>query len=415
MRVLAVSNLYPPSYVGGYELRCKDVVDRLRGRGHEVSILTSRYGTRRPETEASIHRRLHLGGLSTLPHGSLLGAMAVEFWDHRFLNRLVRELRPQVISVWNLAGLADSLLVNMQGLGIPLVYDISDDWLMKKLRKNLWARRSASRIRTAGKAGLRLLLWLLLPESILPDPGSFRPRHCYFTSKALKEQYLSWGFSVADARVIYCGVPLDKYAPGAEKASGDRISLLYVGQLERHKGVHTALQAVAKLLNKKGRNSARLTIVGAGKDRQYDQCLTQMVIDANIEGHVEFFGKVPRDNMPKIYNEHDILIFPSIVEEAFSLTLLEAMACGLAVVATTTGGSKEILVDGWNSLTFRAEHPDELAAQIERLIENEGLRQYLSENAVETVKARFDITHMVDQIEDLFIDAITQRMTEVPS
>lgn len=415
MRILALSNYYPPHHIGGYELGCKDVVGGLVERDHEVSVLTSTHGVARPQTTAGVHRRLHAGGLSTLPKGNLLDAVTVEFRDHRTLTRLVCQLKPQLISVWNLGGLADSLTGTIQQLEIPAIYHLSDGWLIHKLQRNLWRRMSQRRSRQVGKAMLRVTLGLLLPESLLPDPGDLRLRHCHFTSKALKEQYLGCGFLLSSANVIYWGIPLDTYVPGRRTGPNNGVKLLFVGQLEKHKGVHTALQAVAKLVNKRGLNSARLTIVGAGKDREYDRWLTQMVIDANMQGHVEFLGRVPRDSMPNVYNEHDILVFPSVWEEPFSLTLLEAMACGLAVVATTTGGSKEILVDGWNSLTFRAEHPDELAAQLERLIENEGLRQYVSENAVETVKSRFDITHMVDQIEDLFIDAITQSMTEVAS
>jgi glycogen(starch) synthase len=415
MRILAVSNYYPPHHIGGYELGCKDVISGLVERGHEVSVLTSTHGVGGPHTSAGVHRRLHAGGLSTLPKSNLLEAVTVEFRDHRILTRLVSQLKPQLISVWNLADLADSLTGTIQRLKIPAIYHLSDDWLIHKLHRNLWRRVSHRRSKQVGKAVLRLMLGFLLPESLLPDPGDLRLRDCHFTSKALKEQYLGCGLPVSSANVIYWGIPLDTYVPGSRTSPNNGVKLLFVGQLEKHKGVHTAVQAVAKLVNKKAVKSARLTIVGAGKDREYDRRLTQTVIDANMQRHVEFLGRVPRDSMPNIYNEHDILVFPSVWEEPFSLTLLEAMACGLAVVATTTGGSKEILVDGWNSLTFRAEHPDELAAQLERVIENERLRQYLSENAVETVKSRFDITHMVDQIEDLFMDAITQPMTEVAS
>lgn len=413
MRVLAVSNFYPPHHIGGYELGCKDVVDRLVERDHEVSVLTSTHGVGGRETTAGIDRRLHAGGLSTFPKASLLEATVVEFRDHRILTSVVSQLNPQLISVWNLGGLADSLLGTIQRLKVPAMYHLSDAWLIHKLHRNVWRRTSHRRSKQAGKVILRLLLRLLLPESLLPDPGDFKPRHCHLTSKALKEQYLSRGFPLSGANVVYWGVPLDMYVPRKRKDLNNAVELLFVGQLEKHKGAHTALQAVAKLANDRGIKSARLTIVGAGKDPEYATCLRDIVTDTGLNHQVRFLGKVPRHDMPNVYNEHDILVFPSVWEEPFSLTLLEAMACGLAVVATTTGGSKEVLIDGWNSLTFRAEDADELAAQLERVIENEGLRQYVSENAIETVKSRFDITYMVDQIEDLFNRMITESRTEV--
>ena len=73
MRILVVSNLYPPHHIGGYELCCKEAVDGLRKRGHEVWVLTSDYGVRAPEKERDIYRALaidlgpggsHFGGAS---------------------------------------------------------------------------------------------------------------------------------------------------------------------------------------------------------------------------------------------------------------------------------------------------------------------------------------------------------------
>ena len=410
MRILTVSNFYPPHHIGGYELRCEDVVHGLRDRGHDVSVLTSKHGLRRPETTAGVHRQLHLGGLSTLPGGGLLGAAMVEYLDHRTLNAMICRFNPQLISIWNLAGLADTLLTTIQQLKIPAVYDISDDWLIKKLHKNVWRRKSPRRSRRVGKTLLRLLLKLGLPYSILPSPDDFELHACYFTSKALKELYLSWGFPLATAPVIYCGIPLDRYISRERKDLNSPIKLLFVGQLEKQKGTHTALQALAELVNCTGVKSATLTIAGTGRDQDYDRLLRDFVVGANLRDRVQFLGRVPRDAMPRIYDSHDILIFPSIVEEAFSLTLLEAMASGLAVVATATGGSKEILIDEWNSLIFRPEDADQLTTQLERLIASDELRQYLSQNALKTVRPRFDITYMVDQIEEVFKDAISESM-----
>ena len=73
--------------------------------------------------------------------------------------------------------------------------------------------------------------------------------------------------------------------------------------------------------------------------------------------------------MPRVYADHDVFVFPSIWEEPFSIGLLEAMACGQAVVGTTTGGSAEILVDGVNSLVFPPGDPRRLARQVKRLFD----------------------------------------------
>jgi glycosyltransferase involved in cell wall biosynthesis len=121
---------------------------------------------------------------------------------------------------------------------------------------------------------------------------------------------------------------------------------------------------------------------------------------------VTFLGKVPAEHMAQVYMAHDVLVFPSIWEEPFSLTLIEAMASGLAVVGTTTGGSAEILRDGVNSLTFKADDPEDLARQLQRLIEDPHLRQRLATAGQRTVRQTFNIHRSVDQIEELLGAAI---------
>ena len=58
MRILIVSNLYPPHHIGGYELGCRDVVEGLKARGHEVKVLTSTYGVGKRKCDGDVHRWL---------------------------------------------------------------------------------------------------------------------------------------------------------------------------------------------------------------------------------------------------------------------------------------------------------------------------------------------------------------------
>ena len=114
---------------------------------------------------------------------------------------------------------------------------------------------------------------------------------------------------------------------------------------------------------------------------------------------MKFIGKVSREALAQIYREHDILLFPSIWDEPFSIALLEGMASGLAVVGTMTGGTPEILLDEVNALTYAKENADECAAQIERLFDSQELRISLSNAALRTIQERFAFPRMVDLIE----------------
>jgi len=97
--------------------------------------------------------------------------------------------------------------------------------------------------------------------------------------------------------------------------------------------------------------------------------------------------------------QFDVLVLPSIYDEPLARIVQEAMATGLVVVGTLTGGTKEILVDGVNGLAFPPGDASALAVQIARLADDPGLRLALARNGRRTVEEKFSLTRMVDEIE----------------
>jgi glycosyltransferase involved in cell wall biosynthesis len=133
--------------------------------------------------------------------------------------------------------------------------------------------------------------------------------------------------------------------------------------------------------------------------RDYAKYLIKIVEDERIGDHVSFLGKLPRSQLADVYRNHDVLVFPSIWDEPFSIALLEAMACGMAVVGTTTGGTGEILVDGENGLTVPPENVEALSEAMEEMVANPHLRWKIGQRAGELVDENFTIDIMVDKIE----------------
>jgi glycosyltransferase involved in cell wall biosynthesis len=123
---------------------------------------------------------------------------------------------------------------------------------------------------------------------------------------------------------------------------------------------------------------------------------------------LKFKGNVPREQMPQVFAEHDVLVFPSIWPEPLARVVQEAMACGLVVIGTTTGGTPELLQDGKNGLTFPAEDARQLATKIELVVKDRDLRARLAAAARQTIEQRFTLGHMVDQIEGIFAQLVAQ-------
>ena len=171
--------------------------------------------------------------------------------------------------------------------------------------------------------------------------------------------------------------------------------LLYVGRIDERKGLDTAIAALARLPER-----ATLTVVGAG-DQVHAASLRAQASAAGVSGRVHFAGVVGWDELPSAYAEADAIVFPVRWEEPWGLVPLEAMGVGRPVVATGRGGSGEYLRDGDNALLFDAEDAAALAAAVERLAADPGLRERLREGGLRTAREH-TATASADTVTDAY-------------
>ena len=407
MRILIVSNYYPPHFIGGYELGCHEVVQSLRARGHEVAVLTSTYKLDGPQDDGQVFRWLSLTGPtqdahSYTEHGRKL--LKVEAVNQGAFRRLCRRFRPDIVYFWSMVGLSLSLAFLAERWRMPSCFYVSDHWFAE-WRTDLWCALTRWR---PDKPHSRLL-WAAMRRGmrarglLLPPPQGFARPRVQFCSQHLKDGALAAGQPVEDARVIHWGtnVPIAPLHP----VPAPPRRLLYVGQIMAHKGVHTAIEAVRRLVEA-GYTDITLTLAGGSSDSDYADRVRRQVADAGLERRCRFTGGLPRPDLLALYRDHDLLIFPSAWEEPFAITPLEAMASGLAVVGTTTGGSKEIFEDGVNALTFPKEDAVACAAQIRRLLEDQSLFDRIRRSGQQTIADTYRFEIMVDQIEAALREAV---------
>ena len=404
MRILIVSNFYPPHFLGGYELGCHDVAQALEARGHQVAILTSCYGVDKPTTEGNVFRWLHptvdddqanRGGRAPR---ALLG---LEIRSQLVFDRIRRRHRPDVVYFWNLARLPVSLALRAEARG-AVCYYVSDPWLAKWTEEgwyeDRWYRANRAHTRLPLSRGLMRSAFRL--SRLTWTTNDLQLRHVQFCSAFLKQATLEAGRPVANGDVVHWGVNTALFTPERTSHPEDdrRKRLLYVGQLLPHKGVHTAIEALGRL-HGAGARDLTLTIVGRCHQPDYDARLRETVAASNLAGAVRFVGPQPRERLPAIYRSHGILVFPSCWDEPFAITPLEAMASELAVVGTTAGGNREIFDDGVNALTFPPGDSEACAAQIHRLAADPEFWRDIAARGRNTVLERFTLQGMVDRIE----------------
>lgn len=402
MRILFISSFYPPYVIGGWEQLVQEINNGFKARGHATHVLTSFHGLDGPNREHDIDRLLTLeADLNHYHPGKFIGYRKRLMANLETTKLTINSFNPDVIfihSMWNLnrgiAWMAEKLCPNR------VVYYMADHWpYMPDLHTAYW---QGSSVNPFGALAKRILG--LLPLEIVRQDNkkySLNFQRVFCVSQAIKNDMINHGrLAPSSVNVIYNGIDIETFKPAHRPPpdSARGISLLYAGSLVKHKGAHTAIDAMAILVNQKKVRNISLSLVGAGHP-DYERMLHALVEREGLGNSVRFLGRIPREQMPSKLREFDVLLFPSIWDEPLARITQEAMATGLVVIGTTTGGTGELLVEGETGLTFVPENPTMLADKIQKLANDPELYKRLSENGRQVVESRFDINRMLDEME----------------
>ena len=405
MRVLTITNMYPPHHYGGYELCCEDVMNRWRAGGHEIVVLTTDLHVpdvveRRGDSAIDVRRELEFYWLDhQLLSPSIRRRLGIERRNQRRLASVLDEIEPDVVSVWAMGAMSLGLLTTLDRLGVPRVHNVHDDWLVYGVDLDAWLRIFAARPRLGS-----LVERLLRVPAHVPDLSS---SPTCFSTEFVRSVALERGrLQVGETVVIRPGIDHHDFPVlDAVPARDWTWRLLYVGRIDERKGIETAIRALPLLPAEAG-----LEILGTGDGGELAR-LERIVSDLDIAGRVRF-GSCPRSELRTRYAAADVCVFPSMWKEPFGLVPLEAMACGTPVVSTGVGGSAEFLEDGRNCTLFPAGNEHELAQRLRELAADPLRRATLVEGGLATAR-RFSVDRLADELETWHLAASEPGSTEL--
>ncbi|MDB6025995.1 MAG: hypothetical protein JWM68_2218 [Verrucomicrobiales bacterium] len=409
MKILVLTNLYPPHYEGGYELHCETVVKALQARGHSVEVLTSDHSVAggSPFREEGVTRELSIHGLFGHPWLGIHKLFQLERRNNDALRKALLRVQPELVYVWNLSGLSKSMLFTLQRTSLPRVFAVCDHWIARATKADVWLRWWNDPEASLGTRLLRFALTLNgnrhRSHKIAPTNPAKRLRfpRIYFCSQALREFTAAAGYNVRHGGVIYCPLKIERFTSKPKSASASMQRLLYVGRLNGDKGIMTALRAMALLRDK---FPGSLSIYGRGETEAYETTLKTFVQEQRLP--VTFYSSSTPEQMPAIYAAHDALLFTSEWPEPFALAPLEAMASGIPVIGTMTGGSPELFRHKENALTYTAGSPEELAKRILELDADPSLREQIANTGYHEVRLRFAEPVIINQIEEYLSETV---------
>ena len=292
------------------------------------------------------------------------------------------------------------------------------------------ARRSIALLQCNGIRGLLMaglsaraagipLIWYVegeLQNGILDRAGYFLAQRILFMAAAnINDRYarLSTLFrrktgvfaTGIDVEQIAAIDRLDRSSVRRElNVSADDVNIVVLGQLYRPKGVHLAIEALARVVERVPRT--KLYIVGDHVLEEYSSYkgeLDALIAQRRLQDHVVFTGW--RSDALDIVSVMDILVHPSL-SEGFGRAVLEAMALGKPVVASAVGGLRELIDDSANSFLVAAGDVDALADRLTRLAADGSLRATLGSRARATVAARYSVETAVRGLEGIWAEMV---------
>lgn len=229
----------------------------------------------------------------------------------------------------------------------------------------------------------------------------FRRLHSLIAVSVPARDFVSRYFP-GDYHVVPNGIDLDRFRPELpplpELRTPGMRTILFVGRLEQRKGLPVLLDAYAQL--RRHRHDVRLVVVGEGAMRRgYER-----YVQAERIPDVRFCGHVESEVLPRCYTSADIFCSPALRGESFGIVLLEAMASGIAVVASAIDGFRHLVSDDVDGLLVPPGDPEALAATLHALLDDDDRRRRLAAAGRRTAQ-RYDWRRVVDEVLDVYAEA----------
>ena len=348
MKILIITNLYPPNHLGGYEATSAEISEKLKCFGHEVYVLTSNYGDG-ILNETNITRKLKI----SLQEGkeSLLKRVARakrQAFNYKYTKRHIEKIQPDVVYHFNGANISTASAIACFDTKTPTCFHIADPWLIAH---------------TPTKSGPRFI------SKILGSPkwnkNTFSCANKIFVSNSLMETYQKNNMCEGISIVVSNGLPSDvlEYNTANHSLLSDELRVVCAGRLRENKGQLVLVNAIAEIKKETPNINITLTICGTG-DIKYEQKIRDTIKNNHLENVIKLTGEISRLEVLEKMATSDGVIVPSLWEEPFGLVAIEGMALGKPVLASKIGGLVDIVINNETGNLVKAGDTKELSTTL---------------------------------------------------
>lgn len=394
MHIMIVTDQYPPM-IGGVPTVTHNLALDFVERGHQVWVVAPSYGmrdARRLEQGVRVYR------FSSFEWPSYK-ELRIPFLPFMPVRNLIKKCEPDIIHIHSPVVLGNIAQLLAGGLRKPVI--ATNHYLPINMSRSL---TSDSLI---GKHFSNVSYSYLV---------NFCNRCEYVTAPTMTALQLLYDHGLrAPAKAISNGIDLTKFTPGERdpsirqrfKLPDDKQLILHINRLSEEKRVNVLIDAVAKM-----RSNAHVALVSTGPAEAE---LRAQVAQLGIEDRVSFLGYVREADLLALRRSSDIFVIPSEADLQ-SLATMEAMACGLPVVAANAYALPELVHHEKNGFLFKRGDSDDMAYYMDVLLEDAELRAHMGAESLKII-AKHDRIQVLDQWEEIyhrlsleFLEAKVRRM-----
>jgi len=201
--------------------------------------------------------------------------------------------------------------------------------------------------------------------------------------------------STSEFTLIPNGVETERFKP-IERPENPKVKILFIGRLIPRKGFQRVVKSLPEV-RKLAKRPFEVEVVGTG---EYQKELDELAAELGVSDLIRYVGTVPYDQLHKSYQYADIFVLTSL-SEGMPVVILEAMGCGLPVLASDVGGNNEIVTEGTNGYLIDGDDLAKLAGDIARLINDPELRHRMGAASRERAH-KYDWATIMQQYDELY-------------
>ena len=386
MKICLIHNLYEPYARGGAEQVVKTTIDFLLSKGHEVVLITSTPDKIEVVENGNLIiyrlKQKNIFVFLDLHKHNLFGKFVWHIFDMfnfdmaKRVKNILQQEKPEVVHTHNLMGLSFFIPREIRKLKIKHIHTVHDVQIVEPSGIILKANEKSWRY-----CGWLMKLHILVMRSLIGSPNTV-----ISPSQFLLNFYKNKGFFSKSKSKLLANPLTFNFVNNFSKEQHDGFNFLYLGQIEKHKGIFELVKAFRSIKN------AKLHVVGEGS------CLKELENKSSDLENVIFYGRKDREELPNIFAKMDLTVFPSICYENYPSVIFESFCFAVPVLASNHSSLSEFVKVGENGWLFDIEKENDLLEKMQWCLKNK--------TDIEKMSLNFDNNTLKKNSDNYFVELL---------